>query len=655
MRHLNFKRSQGQPPFSKTLISAGIALAAMTLSGASIADKEVKHNPLAGSKPNILYIVADDLGYSDLSAFGGEISTPNLDKLVKTGRILTNHHTSTVCAVTRSMLYTGTDHHLVGEGTMGAPNDERNGLPGYEGYLNNKAVSIAELLKDGGYHTYIAGKWHLGSLINSPINKTPDQWGFERSYTLLGGAAKNHFGGATAGQKVFTENGQYISLPSTDVNGQPWYDTNAYTQKLISYIDENISDKKPFAAFATYTSPHWPLQVPEPWLNQYKGVYDVGYEKIRHQRLLRQKQLGLVPNDYKYPSSPLPNKSIASIATANNGTPGASYINANTVPEGNTVNVDYGPGKVNLDWNNLTPEQRKTQAKYMEIYAGMISNLDYNIGVLVQHLKDIGQYENTFIIFHSDNGAEGWPISEAQDTINYNNFDNLGKDQRLIPVGTAATNAQYGLRWAEVGATPFRLVKGFTTEGGTSVPTIVHLPGQTKQYPTLREFSHIRDSAPTLLELAGIPQPSTPAPVNGVNGVPLVVYKDRNVYPITGLSLLSHLEADNSADQNERNQNERGFLRDDEGKIKPLHTEPVGEEQYGRAYLRSGHWKAVWIEPPYGPVDGHWQLYNIKTDRAETKDVSAKYPEVVKELYQAWKDYLHNTGGVEPLRPIGYY
>jgi hypothetical protein len=176
---------------------------------------------LAGSKPNILYIVADDLGYSDIGAFGGEIGTPNLDALVKSGRILTNYHTSTVCAVTRAMLYSGTDHHLVGEGTMGVPNDERKGLPGYEGYLNNRALNIAELLKDIGYHTYIAGKWHLGSKLNAKKDKTPDQWGFERSFTLLGGATDNHYGHDLASDKTYTENGRYVSLPVADANGEP--------------------------------------------------------------------------------------------------------------------------------------------------------------------------------------------------------------------------------------------------------------------------------------------------------------------------------------------------------------------------------------------------------------------------------------------------
>lgn len=189
MTNLKSRSLESRPPFHVSLLSASMALAIISVSNPTIADKkENYYQPsLAGSRPNILYIVADDLGYSDLSAFGGEISTPNLDTLVKNGRVLTNYHTSTVCAVTRSMLVSGTDHHLVGEGTMGVPDDERRGLPGYEGYLNNNALSIAELLKDGGYHTYIAGKWHLGSQINSAQNKKPDQWGFERSFTVLGG------------------------------------------------------------------------------------------------------------------------------------------------------------------------------------------------------------------------------------------------------------------------------------------------------------------------------------------------------------------------------------------------------------------------------------------------------------------------------------
>jgi len=266
----------------------------------------------------------------------------------------------------------------------------------------------------------------------------------------------------------------------------------------------------------------------------------------------------------------------------------------------------------------------------MEVYAGMVSNLDYNIGLLIQHLKEIGQYHNTFIIFHSDNGAEGRPNTAQQDAVNLKYFDYLGQDSSLATQENDSPYIQYGARWGEVSATPFRLVKGYTTEGGTSVPTIVHLPGQTRQYPTLHDFAHVRDSAPTLLELAGIPQPSAPAEVSGVNGVPLVVYKNRHVYPITGRSFLGELTNASTV---------------------PLHYEPVGEEQYGRAYLRSGPWKLLWTEPPTGPADGHWQLYNIEIDRSESHDLAANNPELVQKLYQAWQAYMHNSGGVEPKRP----
>jgi arylsulfatase A-like enzyme len=586
----------------------------------------------AANRPNILYLVADDLGYSDLGVFGGEIRTPNIDQLARQGRILTNFHTSTVCAVTRSMLYSGTDHHLVGEGTMGAPSDERRGLPGYEGYLNDRALSIAQLLRDGGYHTYIAGKWHLGSDITK--GQTPDAWGFERSYTLLGGATRDHFGHEAAGSKNYAADGQYVQpgqpgQPGGD--GSVWYDTDFYTDKLIEFIDSNASDGKPFAAFATYTSPHWPLQVPDAYLNRYAGWYNAGYDVIRARRLLRQRVFGIIPAGFE-PNPGQQNALIASAATPDNGTANAKYINAHdpNPPDGDPTHVDYGPGLVNKRWGSLTADERRLQARYMEIYAAMVESLDHNVGRLIQHLKDIGEYENTLIIFHSDNGAEGWPLSNAQNALNLTDFANLGK---------SGSNVQYGLRWAEVSATPFKLLKGFTAEGGVSVPAIVRLPWQTRQLPILREFIHIRDAAPTLLEVAGIVPPSTPAlPLLDANGIDQnwgkVVYKNRAVYPLTGRSFLPALEG-----------RQRG----------PLHTEPVGDEQYGRGYLVKGRWKALFVEPPWGPVDGHWQLYDLVADRGEVHDIAALHPDLVRELKQDWDLYMQGVGGVEPLRPKGYY
>ena len=606
---------------------------------------------VAQKRPNILYIMADDLGYSDIHAFGGEINTPNLDALVQSGRILTNHHTGTVCAITRSMLISGTDHHLVGEGTMGVPTDERKGLPGYEGYLNDRALSVAQLLKDGGYHTYMAGKWHIGSgIVGSTTGggQTPDQWGFEHSYVLLGGAATNHFAHEPAKSQNYTEDGKYVQPGQPGqpggTGGSPavFYSTDFYTQRLISYIDSNKGDGKPFFAYAAYTSPHWPLQVPEPYLHNYAGKYDAGYDAIRNARIARQKALGIIPNDF-VPYGGASETLVATVATANNGTVNAKYVSAvHGAAQGYT---DHGPGTVNKTWASLSPAEKKAQARYMEIYAGMVENLDHNIGLLIQHLKDIGEYDNTFIMFQSDNGAEGWPIDSgadptATDTANAADpvYSALGTDNGK----QNAQRLQYGLRWAEVSATPFRLTKGYSGEGGVSTPLIVHLPGQTAQKPTLRDFTHVTDNTATFLAVAQIPPPTQAAPalINTLTGVDQnkgkVVYNNRYVYPVTGQSLLPLLNDQATS---------------------AVHTASFGDEAYGRGYLRSadGRWKALWTEPPLGPVDGHWQLFDMSADRGETQDVSTQNPSVIDGLVQQWNSYMSSVGGVEPLRPRGYY
>ena len=597
-------------------------------------------HPWTIDKPNILFIMADDLGYSDIHALGGEIETPNLDALIGTGQILTNHHAGTVSAITRSMLVSGTDHHLVGEGTMGAPNDERAGLPGYEGYLNDRALSIAQLLADGGYHTSIAGKWHLGNgTLTAPAQGfTPERWGFERSYVLLGGAASNHFTHEAAGSKNYAEDGQYRQPGQP---GQPGgYSTELYSKQLIKYIDEHHGDGRPFFAYAAYTSPHWPLQVPEPWLSQYRGRYDEGYDAVQQARVLRLKGLGIIPSTLvPYPGDP--DALAPAPASTNDGTASAAYANA--VHGAADGYVDYHGGLVNKKWESLTAGERKAQARYMEIYAGMVSNLDYHIGILIQHLKDIGEYDRTFIMFQSDNGAEGWPIAAdplATDEANAapGVFENLGADPGL----QNARNLKYGLRWAAVSATPLAQVKGQFGEGGFSVPAFVRLPGQTSAAPPLRAFTHVTDNTATFLALAGVKPPTTAAPpaVDPKTGVDKnqgkVVYFGRNVYPVTGQSLLPFLGRLPAA---------------------PVHTTPFGEESYGRAAVFSadGKWKARWTEPPFGPADGHWELFDIVNDRGEVTDRSLENPAVVAGLVKDWKAYMSRVGGVEPLRPRGFY
>jgi len=632
----------------------GSALAGIGCASDSAPPASVVEQPKP--RPNIVFIMADDLGYSDIHAFGGEIETPNLDALAASGRLLTNHHTGTVCAITRSMLMSGTDHHLVGEGTMGAPSDERKGLPGYEGYLNDRALSMAQLLKDAGYHTYMAGKWHLGSNIANPAapaalgssGQTPDQWGFEQSYALLGGAATNHFAHEAAGSKSYVENGAYVQPGQPGqpggAGGSPaaFYSTDFYTQKLITDIDANNGDGKPFYAYAAYTSPHWPLQVPEPYLHKYVGKYDAGYESVRDARIARQKALGLIPANFT-PYAGLPETLSSSAATPANGTASAAYVSA--VHAAAAGYRDYGAGRIVKKWSSLSSLEQKAQARYMEIYAGMVDNLDHNIGLLVQHLKDIGQYDNTLIIVQSDNGAEGWPIgsayadSKATDEANAVDpvYSTLGTDNGL----QNAQRLQYGMRWAEVSATPFRQTKGHSGEGGVSTPLIVHLAGQTSALPTIGPFTHVTDVTATILAAAQVTLPTTPAPaaVNALTGVDAnkgkVVYDNRYVWPVTGKSLLDVLNA----------------------KATTVHTTAFGDEAYGRAYLRSadGRWKALWTEPPIGPVDGHWELFDLNVDRGENNDVSAANPDVLNGLVADWSTYMTGVGGVEPLRPQGYY
>ncbi|WP_313632694.1 arylsulfatase [Massilia timonae] len=589
--------------------------------------------PAAPAKrPNILFIMADDLGYSDIGAFGGEIDTPNLDALARDGRVLSNHHTGPVCAITRAMLISGTDHHLVGMGSQGAPRDERKGAPGYEGYLNENALSFADLLQDAGYHTYMAGKWHLG--FGDGRGKTPDRWGFERSYALLPGAARNHFGKEAPDARNYVEDGKHVQP------GAGFYSTDFYTDRLISYIDANRADGKPFFAYAAYTSPHWPLQVPEPYLSKYKGRYDAGYDAIRLARIERMKKLGIIPAGFT-PWAGAPDSPVRAPASRNNDTPEARYVNA--LKGAADGHADHGQGRVDKKWDSLTPLEKKAQIRYMEIYAGMVDNLDHNIGRLVRHLKDIGEYDNTFILFQSDNGAEGWPIDSGADpkaTDEANAapevYARLGTDQ--------VKRIQYGLRWAEVSAAPLRNVKSMPHEGGVSTPLIAKLPGQrgpATPAPVLHGFTHVTDNAATFLALAGVTPPHEPAPadIDPASGrdrnAGKVVYKGRNVYPVTGTSLLPLLQGSNIG--------QRGL--------------PAAGEAYGRGYVFSadGRWKAVWIEPPHGPRDGHWQLFDIQADRAENNDLSARHPDIVARLVQRWQDYMAQVGGVNPVRPASFY
>jgi arylsulfatase A-like enzyme len=515
------------------------------------------HGNARKQRPNILLIIADDLGYSDIGAFGGEIHTPNLDRLADEGKLLTQYYTSSACAPTRAGLISGTDHHLVGLGTMIGLEPHQVGKPGYEGYLNQSALSFADLLKDSGYHTYIAGKWHLGS----SEAQSPAGWGFESSFVLTGGAS-THFAAdppLPAEGSGYRENGKPVALPGD------FYSTDFYTDKLIGFIEAQRQDGKPFLALATYTSPHWPLQAPDAFIDRYRGRYDQGYAPIREQRIQRQKRLGIIPRAFE------PSPALESTVS-------------------------------NPRWQDLTPEQRKLEARRMEIYAAMVENLDFNIGRIFSYLRRTGEYDNTFIFFQSDNGAEA--VQREAAATDDNSYENLGRRGSYI---------YYGRRWAEVSATPFRQWKVHTTEGGVSVPAIARLPRQRGNHTPFEGVAHVTDLAATFLELAGAADPGSS-------------YKGRAVHPITGHSLLPALER--------RARNVRG--RD----------EALVDELFGRRYVRKGRWKLTWLDVPYGHND--WALFDIHRDRGETTDLSAAYPEVVADLVAEWDWYAEENGVVLP-------
>lgn len=410
----------------------------------------------AKDRPNFILIMADDLGYSDIGRFGGEIETPTLDSLADAGVRLTNFYTAPTCSPTRSMLFTGVDNHQVGLGNMREVlTEDQKGRPGYEGHLNFSAKVLSETLQENGYETLMVGKWHLGrSEELSPAGR-----GFDKSFAMMQGGA-SHFDDQRAiigvdPRAIYRDNGKLIDLP------EGFFSSDFYVDRMIQYLEE--ADKnKPFFAFVSFTAPHWPLQAPVDYIKKYEGRYDVGYEAIQKKRHNRMVELGIVDE------SIMPNNST----------------------------IDDLPG-----WGELSETERKLEAKKMEIYAAMVDNMDHNIGRLMSHLEKTGELDNTVVIFMSDNGAEGndpslLPTNKEWIESEYDNsYENMGLPNSYI---------WQSPQWAQVSSTPFPMWKSFMSQGGLLVPAIVKIPGITEAGTINDEFLHVKDIMPTLLDLAGI-------------------------------------------------------------------------------------------------------------------------------------------------------
>lgn len=505
-------------------------------------------------QPNFLIIMADDLGYSDIGSYGGEIATPNLDNLASEGLRLSNFHTSATCSPTRSMLMSGTDSHIAGLGNMAELMQPfQQGQPGYEGYLNDRVANLAEVLQEGGYNTYTVGKWHLGR----SEELSPNARGFDHSYILVQGGA-SHFDDQMAiisvdPKAIYREDGKQVSVPDG------FFSTQFYTDKLIEYIEADRQNGKPFFGLLSYTAPHWPLHAPDEWLDKYEGRYAAGYEAIRQERLARMKQLGLV----------------------------AANTDANVPMQG-----------VLPDWEQLSDEQKRREARSMEVYAAMVDNMDHHIGRVIDYLKQTGEYDNTFILFLSDNGADGnSPLGLPGNDV----WMNEAFDNSLQNMGRKGSYIDYGAQWAQVSATPFPFFKGLTTQGGIQVPAIIRHPDVSKPGSINAEVAHVMDVMPTFLELAGIQPPAG-------------TFKGREVAALQGVSMLPMLQD------------------------KAMPERAIGWELFGRKALRKGDWKILNMSVPYGTAG--WQLYNLADDPTETTDLATSQPEKLKELLGEWDEYV---------------
>ncbi|MBK7730841.1 MAG: sulfatase-like hydrolase/transferase [Gammaproteobacteria bacterium] len=421
--------------------------------------------------PNMLIVVADDMGWSDPGFMGGEISTPTLDDLAHHGMVFNRFYVAPTCSPTRSMLMTGVDHHRAGLGTMvELLRDNQRGKPGYEGYLNTRFPTLAERFQVAGYNTYFSGKWHLGK----ESAQLPSGRGFSRSFALMQGGA-SHFGDMAPLFQDYApsyyRDGKPVVLP------EKFYSSVAYTDELISYIRET-PESEPFLAVLAFTAPHDPLQVPDSWLDHYRGKYDQGPGVISAARVRRQQTMGLVPIDVAYQTM-MPVESKPSIYAT----------------------------------------ERSRSTRSMEIYAAMLTLMDQQLARLIAYLRQQGRLDNTVIAFFSDNGASGLDISDYPHTdhnwitANSNNsFDNIGCKGSRISLGPL---------WGAVANTPLRLYKGSVAEGGIRSHLILTGPGivprQTSSTPI-----HITDLVPTLMTLAGLVHNYSDDSFDGVSLTPLL-------------------------------------------------------------------------------------------------------------------------------------
>lgn len=520
------------------------------------------------SRPNFLVVVVDDMGYSDCQPFGGEIATPHLQELAESGARFRGFHTSSLCAPTRSMLLSGCDNHQAGLGVM-QPLHAKNQYmqPGYEGYLNHSVPTMAELLRDAGYHTYLAGKWHVGITEET----RPAARGFERSFAFLGGGA-SHFHDARplsvfeGKQTLYADDDRFC----TDELPEDFYTSTAFVDRMIGFLREQ-EDDRPFLGYLAFTAPHDPLQAPDSDLDRYAGRYDAGYGAIKRERMERMKEIGLIASDLEV-------------------NPGSGLFPA---------------------WDELSDDDRRREARKMEVYAAMIERMDHELGRLLDELDRLGKREDTVVFFLSDNGAN----PKQPEFYQPNTVETIEAefDNSLANTGRIGSFVSIGGAWAEVADTPLSYFKTTTYEGGTQTPLIVAGGPVTREGVVTDELLHVADILPTMLDLAGVRRPTE------VDGRPVPPLYGRSLAPmLTGHTL----------------QPVRGGL------------DALCFEMLECRSVLCGDWKLLWMAPPYGEGDS-WRLFNLAEDPRELVDLADRYPGKVAQLEAQWRAYAEYVGYIE--------
>jgi arylsulfatase len=540
----------------------------------------------AAQRPNVLIILADDLGFSDLGCYGGEIRTPNLDALAANGLRFTQFYNSARCCPSRASLLTGLYPHQAGIGEMtndrGAkfPGSGDNGenFPGYRGRLNDQCVTIAQVLKPAGYATAACGKWHVGDTI-SPIDR-----GFDDFYGFTSGYAVDSWDA-----RMMKRLPVGASEPEHHKGGR-FFATEAITDHAIHFIQSMRETKKPWFTYLAYQAPHFPIASQVDDMKDYPKLYEQGWDVIREERLKRMRSLGIVSEETPLtPRSKIPHEKQA-------------LLHGSMTKDGN-----------NPAWSSLDAARQGDLAMRMAVYAGMVTGMDRNIGRVVEDLRKSGDLDNTLIVFLSDNGAcaEWEPFGFDMVGLEFGGQAGVGVNMgtqalpNILHVGSGLQTMNkkpmsLGSGWANACNTPLRLYKHFAHEGGISTPFIAHWPaGIAAKGKLVLQPAHLVDLMATCVDLAG------------------ATYPAKNVLPMEGTSLAPILRGESLA------------------------ARTLFFEHENNAAVRAGDWKLV-----RAGHDGAWELYKINEDRVEMHNVAADHADMVKDLaaqWDAWAARCHVT------------